>query len=114
MRQRCDRCVCKMCGSTLEMRVIIYNKFGGEGMEMYCPNCKRIEYGTEREIYQLAKEFVENVEFDYFPEMEEGTRNYQLNIAKVCEILGWSLRKTKMIDEYGVKEQYKNNFSDNE
>lgn len=113
MRKRCERCVCKMCGSSLEIRVIIYNKFGGEGMEMYCPNCKRIEYGTEPEIYQLAKEFVENVEFDYFPEMEEGMRNFQLNIAKVCEMLAWSLRKMEMLDEFGVKDEHKSRLKIN-
>lgn len=104
MKKRVGRCVCKQCGGELEMRVIIYNKYGGQGIELYCSNCQKIEYGTERDIYLLAKEFVENVEFNYFPDMEEGKRSFELNVAKVCEILSWTLRKLDVTDENGIKD----------
>lgn len=110
MKKRLTHCVCKMCGSELEIRVIIYNKYGGQGLEMYCPRCQRIEYGTEKEIYRLAKNFVENIEFDYFPDMEEGKRNFELNVSKVCEMLSWSLRKLNVMDEHGVKQNAIVNF----
>lgn len=100
--KRTEHCVCKMCGGPLEARIMIYNKYGGQGVEMYCPHCGRIEYGTEKEIFSLAEDFVQNVEFDYFVEMEEGERNYQLNVAKICEVLGWCFRKLGVIDEDGV------------
>lgn len=100
--KRTEHCVCKMCGGELEARIIIYNKYGGQGVEMYCPHCGRIEYGAEAEVYRLAKDFVKGVEFDYYTEMEEGERNFQLNIAKICEVLGWCLRKLEVMDDDGV------------
>lgn len=110
MIKRSERCVCKMCGSKLEPRIIIYNKYGGQGVEMFCPHCGRIEYGTEAEIYDLAKDFVKSVEFDYFTEMEQGERNFQLNIAKVCEVLGWCFRKLGVVDGDGIVEGATCNF----
>ena len=68
------------------------------------------EYGTEAEIYRLAKDFVQSVEFDYFVEMGEGERNYQLNVAKICEVLGWCFRKLELIDEHGIKKNEPCNF----
>ena len=78
------------------------NKYGGSGLELYCPNCQKIEYGTEPEIYNLASEFVETVEFDYFPDMDDEDRHQKLNVAKVCDILGWIYRRTSVLDETGL------------
>ena len=110
MQERLGHCVCKFCGGDLEIKVIIYNKYGGQGLEMYCPNCQKIEYGTEKGIYRLAKDFVENVEFDYFPDMEEGKRSFELNVAKACEVLSWGLRRLEVMDEKGIKENPVCNF----
>ena len=103
MVERAKRCVCKICGSELKIELIIYNKYGGQAYELFCPQCQRIEYGTEKEIYNLAKNFVENVEFDYFIEMEEGKRKFELNVAKICEVLSWTLRELKLVDGHGIK-----------
>ena len=46
----------------------------------------------------------------YFVEMEEGERNYQLNVAKICEVLGWCFRKLELIDEHGIKKNEPCNF----
>ena len=100
--ERAKRCVCKSCGGALEAKIIIYNKYGGSGLELYCPVCGKIEYGTEPDIYRLAKGFVYNVEFDYFPEMEPNEDNLKLNIAKMCEILSWHFRKLGLLDSGGV------------
>lgn len=108
--ERTGHCVCKQCGGKLQAKIIIYNKYGGQGVEMYCSHCERIEYGTETEIYRLAKDFVQNVEFDYFVEMEEGERNYQLNVAKICEVLGWCFRKLELLDEKGLIKNKPCNF----
>ncbi|WP_283171559.1 hypothetical protein [Curtanaerobium respiraculi] len=108
--KRSEHCVCKMCGGKLEARIVIYNKYGGQGVEMFCPTCGRIEYGAEAEVYRLAKDFVRSVEFDYFTEMEEGERNFQMNVAKVSEMLGWCLRKLEVLDSEGVRKQAVCNF----
>lgn len=108
--ERSERCVCKMCGGKLEPKIVIYNKYGGSGLELYCPTCGRIEYGTEPEIYRLAKEYVEQVEYDYFVEMEADERHKQLNIAKVCETLSWVLKKIDVMDSKGVHKDRLCNF----
>jgi len=108
--ERSQRCVCRSCGSTLEPKVMIYNKYGGHGLELVCPNCSKIEYGTEPEIYKLARDFVYNVEFDYFPDMEPDEKNLKLNVAKVCEILSWHFRKLGILDAKGLHKERTCNF----
>ena len=98
---RREKAICKMCGSTLEIRLIIYNQYGGQGLDLYCPNCQRIEYGVDPKIYSMAKTFVDKFEFNYYTEMYEDTRNYQLNIAKICEISMWLLNYLNSTDQYG-------------
>lgn len=100
--ERSERCVCRMCGGPLEPKIVIYNKYGGSGLELYCPHCGKIEYGTEPEIYRLAKDYVENVEYDYFVEMEADERHKQLNISKVCETLSWAFKKLEVMDSKGM------------
>ncbi len=86
---RSERCCCKQCGGKLEVRIVVYNKYGGSGAELYCDHCQKIEYGTEPEIYRAAKNFVDRLGFNHFVDLEENERTYMLNIAKVCEILSW-------------------------
>lgn len=108
--ERAKRCVCRMCGGPLEVKIIIYNKYGGSGVELYCPHCAKIEYGTEPEIYRLAKDYVERVEYDYFPEMENDERHTQLNISKVCETLSWAMKKWQVLDRQGIHRERFCNF----
>lgn len=102
LKEREKRCVCRQCGSRLEVRLIIFNQYGGQGIELYCPNCRRIEYGTEPEIYALAKQFVEENEFNYFLDMAEDERNVMLNVSKVSEIIAWVFREIEICDSNGV------------
>ncbi len=102
MKRRNRRCCCKMCGGLIEQRVIIYNKYGGSGLELFCPSCKKIEYGTEPEIYQMAKYFVDTFDFNHFSDVE-ADRAYMLSIAKVCEILMWGFKNTGLLGESGFK-----------
>lgn len=102
LKEREKRCVCRQCGSRLEVRLIIFNQYGGQGIELYCPNCRRIEYGTEPEIYALAKQFVEENEFNYFLDMAEDERNVMLNVSKVSEIIAWVFREIEIYDSNGV------------
>ena len=108
--KRASRCVCKMCGTPIETKIVVYNKYGGSGVELYCPHCGCIEYGTEKEIYQIAKDFVDNLEFDYFTEMEEGQRRYELNISKICEVLSWIYRKNGILGKNGIGDEWKKLF----
>lgn len=101
---RASRCVCKQCGQPLTPSTIIYNKYGGEGLDLYCPNCQMIEYGTEKEIYALAAKFIDKFEFNYYLDMEENGRNERLNIAKICEIVGWVFKNIGLLDKNGLKE----------
>lgn len=98
---RSERCCCKQCGGKLEIRVVVYNKYGGSGAELYCNQCQKIEFGTEPEIYQAAKAFVDRLGFNHFVDLEENERTYKLNIAKVCEILGWGSKYWGILDGMG-------------
>lgn len=95
LQERQKHCVCRMCGGPLVMKLIIYNQYGGQGLDLYCPRCLRLEIGTEPEIYSLAKQFVDKYEFNYYVEMLENERQYQLNISKICDIAAWLLQETE-------------------
>ncbi|UWG98369.1 hypothetical protein LPY66_06075 [Dehalobacter sp. DCM] len=103
MKEREKRCCCKHCGGPLEIRVIIFNKYGGAGAELFCPSCEKIEFGTEPEIYEAAKTFVDELDFNYFHDLEENDRTYKLNISKVCEILSWGCKNWGILDKNGMK-----------
>lgn len=98
---RSERCCCKQCGGKLEVRIVVYNKYGGSGAELYCDHCQKIEYGTEPEIYRAAKNFVGRLGFNHFVDLEENERTYMLNIAKVCEILSWGGKYWGLLEKDG-------------
>lgn len=87
--ERSKRCVCRFCGSKLELRMVIFNQYGGQGVELYCPKCDKIEYGTEEKFYQLAKKFVDEYEFNYYVDMTEDEYSKQLNVGKITQIMEW-------------------------
>lgn len=90
LTERAERCVCKYCGQKLTLKFIIFNKYGGQGLELYCENCQRIEYGVEPEIFDLALHYVEDFGFNYYLDMEENAQTFQLNVAKISEIISWA------------------------
>jgi hypothetical protein len=102
MIARSQRCVCRYCGSKLEIRAVVFCEYGGAGAELYCPKCGKIEYGTEPEIYKTAKAFVDDMEFNYYLNMEENKESYQMNIAKVCEILSFAAQRWHKLDHKGL------------
>jgi len=106
LKDRSKRCVCRHCGSALELKLIIFCQYGGQGVEIFCPQCQRIEYGIEPEIYHLAKEFIEDYDFNYFVDMAEDERNKQLNTAKIGEIFGWLFDRINLCDEKGLTDRY--------
>lgn len=98
---RSERCCCKQCGGPLDIRIVVYNKYGGSGAELYCNHCQKIEYGTEPEIYKAAKNFVDRLGFNHFVDLEETERTHMLNIAKVCEILSWGTKYWGLLGKNG-------------
>lgn len=101
LEERSKHCCCRYCGHPLEVRMVIYNRYGGAGAELFCNNCMKIEFGTPQEIYQTAKNFIDSVEFNYFPELEDNEVSYQFNVAKVCDMLSWCCKEWGFLDEKG-------------
>lgn len=92
---RLEHYVCKYCGGKLEKRLIIYNQYGGQGIDLYCPACGKVEFGIDPNLYMLAKAYVDKFEFNYYTDMQENIRNYQMNIAKVATICDWLKKHDK-------------------
>ncbi|MGI1658286.1 MAG: hypothetical protein ACRKFN_04865 [Desulfitobacterium sp.] len=101
--KRVKRCCCKLCGGPLTIKHMIYNKYGGQGFEIYCNHCQKIEYGTEPEVYALARKYVESFQYNYFIDMAEDRRNEMLNTAQLCEIIGWSFSQIGLINGDGFR-----------
>jgi len=104
--ERAERCVCKFCGGHLEPAIIVYNRYGGNGLELYCPHCRKSENGVEKGIYAWARKFVVSSGFDYFTEIYDETEKTEKNIAKVCEIISWHLRYEQVLTDKGLEERF--------
>lgn len=101
--KRIEHCVCRQCGGKLTTSLVIYDIYGGAGEDLYCPHCQKTEFGVEKTVYELAEYFVENFQFNYFYDMEENNTNFQLNIAKVADMMSWFLKNIDLLDENGLK-----------
>ena len=86
LRERTARCCCRFCGSSLEIRKIVFTGYDSR-IELFCSECNQIEYGTEPELYLSAKYFVETMEFNYYPDLDDNVQTKKMNIAKVCDIM---------------------------
>lgn len=95
LMDRQENCVCKRCGGPLEIRVIIQNIYGGQGLDLYCPNCQCVEYGTNPEVYRMADDFMEQFDFNYFLDLEENETSRKLNRSKLCDIMSWAVNYEK-------------------
>ena len=103
MQLRAKRCCCRYCGGALAIHTIFFNEYGGAGAELYCPKCQKIEFGTEYAIYAAAKNFVDEMDFSYYLNLEENQRTYEMNIAKVCEIISWICKEWGWLNKQGLK-----------
>ena len=101
LKARTKRCCCKYCGGELEVKRIIYSEYENARIEIFCKNCERVEYGVEKEIYQSAEFFVEEIAFNHYPDLDDNQRRKQMNIAKVCEIVAWENRNMGFLDTDG-------------
>lgn len=88
LRKRTARCCCRFCGSSLEIRKIVFTGYDSR-IEIFCTECNQIEYGTEPEIYTSAKYFVETMGFNYYSDLDDNEQTKKMNIAKVCDIMAW-------------------------
>lgn len=101
LKGRVKRCVCKYCGQPLEIQKINRSSAEAGQTELVCLGCNRIEFGVEREIYDSASYFVDQLEFNNYLELEDTEQRRQLNIAKVCEIISWGVRDLGLLQENG-------------
>lgn len=89
LKERTKRCVCKYCGGELHLRQIIFSSYDEIRVEIFCRDCNRIEFGVEPEIYKSASYFVDETEFNCFPDLDDSEKTRQMTVAKVCEIMTW-------------------------
>lgn len=101
LRKRARRCKCKYCGGNLRLKQIVYGKTIEPRIEIFCENCKRIEYGIEPEIYEMAKYYVDEFSFDCYPELDDSISKERMNVAKVAEIIYWGMNGVGYADMGG-------------
>ena len=101
LKKRVKTCKCHYCGGMLELRKITYSSYDISKIEIYCSNCNRIEYGVEPEIYEVAKYFVDELNFDHYADWDNNIRKREMNIAKVNEIIDWGCRNLGLLTDDG-------------
>lgn len=101
LKARKKRCVCKYCGKPLEIKRFIFSDISDARIELYCETCGRIEFGVEPEIYQSATNFVDNLNVDFFEDLDDNAKKHQMNVAKVCEIMARGFRNTGLLTADG-------------
>lgn len=103
LRKRIGHCVCRYCGHTLSLRRITYDAYDESRIELYCEQCGRIEYGVEKEIYQVSEYFVDELSYDHFPNIDNSLRKKRMNVAVICDIIAWGFKNTGLLDQEGFK-----------
>lgn len=101
LKGRAKRCCCTFCGSNLVLRRITTGREDAGRIEIFCPNCDRIEFGAEKEIYQVAKYYVNTLKFDYYPELDDSERKRRMNCAKACEVILWGCKNLGLLNKNG-------------
>ncbi len=101
LRARSKHCVCRYCGGALSLRKVTYAAYDESKIELYCEQCARIEYGVEKEIYRVSEYFVEELEYDHYPNMDPSLRKKRMNIAAICDIIAWGFKNTGLLKEDG-------------
>lgn len=101
LKRRKKRCICKYCGGPLTIKRILFSDVEDARIELYCEDCERIEFGVEPEIYQSACNFIDNLDVDFYENLDDNEKKHQMNIAKVAEIMAWGYRNTGLLNENG-------------
>lgn len=110
--RRKKRCVCRYCGGALELRRVMFHDIDEARTEIYCQACNKIEFGTESEIYKIAKYFTEEFDFSFQIDDGDDEKNKRYVIAKLCDILAWGLKNLNYMNDEGflVKPELQLNF----
>lgn len=103
LKKRAGRCVCKYCGGQLDLKRIIFNDIEDARVEIFCDYCDRLEFGVEPEIYRSARNFVDNLDFNYYEGMDQNEKTHQMNIAKVCDIMAWGCKNMGILNQNGFQ-----------
>lgn len=103
LKRRVKRCVCRNCGKPLTLKCITFSEIDEARTEIFCSYCNKIEFGVEPEIYQCAKYFVEEIGFNYFPDLDQNEKTKRMNVAKICEIMAWENKNLGILDKDGFK-----------
>ena len=103
LKNRLESCCCRYCGGDLILKSIVPGKKVEGKIEIFCDNCDRIEYGVEKDVYKIAKYFVEEMQFDYFTDLEEKVLKHRMNVAKICDIIMWGLTNLGYTSDTGLK-----------
>lgn len=101
LKGRAERCRCKYCGGSLEIRQIIFNSYEEARVEIFCTQCDRIEYGVEPEIYEQASYFVDELRFGETSFVDEDEKVRRTQVAKVCDILAWGAKHWGILNDEG-------------
>lgn len=72
-------------------------------VEIFCSDCDRIEYGVPKELYYIAKYFEDEFQLNLYPENDDSVKTYQMNIAKLCDIMAWCCKNLGILEYDGFK-----------
>lgn len=103
LKIRTKNCCCRYCGSELKLRRILYGNVKEGRVEIFCSECSRIEYGVNKEIYHVAKYFEDEFQLNLYPENDDTVRTYQMNVAKLCDIISWGCKNLGLLEYDGFK-----------
>ena len=101
LKWRVKNCRCRYCWAPLRLRRILYGNNPQGRVEIFCTECDRIEYGVEPEIYAVSKYFVEEFNFNIFPNNDNSETTTQMNIAKICDIIAWGCKNMGILSARG-------------
>lgn len=103
LKIRTKKCCCRYCGGDLKLRRILYGNVKEGRVEIFCSDCDRIEYGVPKELYYIAKYFEDEFQLNLYPENDDSVKTYQMNIAKLCDIMAWCCKNLGILEYDGFK-----------
>lgn len=99
--KRVQRCVCKSCGGALSLRELDFHDYEGVRVEMFCDRCGKLEFGIEPEIYTSAEYYVEEYQFNLYPELGNNGMTKMMSISRTAEIMHWALKNLGYVNDDG-------------
>ena len=103
LKVRTKNCCCRYCGGELKLRRILYGNVKEGRVEIFCNECNRIEYGVNKEIYHVVKYFEDEFQLNLYPANDDTVRTYQMNVAKLCDIMAWGCKNLGLLEYDGFK-----------